>query len=128
MLGDMFDILGYIVIAAVILLIVYVIVERSYSHPLRISAKDASTLISLGEINRIVDVRTEMEWNRGHFPRAIHLPLASINENTAKAVLDQADTILVYCNSGTRARQAATKLRDLGYPNVYYVAETYHEL
>lgn len=122
------DMLGYIFVALLVLIVVYVIVERTYSHPLRMSAKDAAKGIASGDINRVVDVRTQVEWDRGHFPGAIHIPLADITESTARANLDQMDTILVYCNSGTRARQAAMKLRDLGYPSVYYVAETYHEL
>ena len=122
------DMLGYIFVALLVLIVVYVIVERTYSHPLRMSVKDAAKGIASGDINRVVDVRTQVEWDRGHFPGAIHIPLADITESTARAHLDQMDTILVYCNSGTRARQAAMKLRDLGYPSVYYVAETYHEL
>lgn len=120
--------IGYIFVLILILIVVYVIVERTYRHPLRISVEDASQAIASGEINRIVDVRTQTEWDRGHFPGAIHLPLADITETTARAHLDQMDTILVYCNTGTRARQAALKLQSLGYPSVYYVAETYHEL
>jgi len=128
MLMRLLDMIGYIFVAVLVLIVVYVIVERTYSHPLRMSAKDAATAIARGDINRVVDVRTQVEWDRGHFPGAIHLPLADITESTARAHLDQMDSILVYCNSGTRARQAATRLRELGYPSVYYVAETYHEL
>lgn len=122
------DIIGYIGVALLILIVVYVIVERTYRHPLRMSVKDASKAIANGDINRVVDVRTQIEWDRGHFPGAIHIPLTAITESTVRTHLDQMDTILVYCNTGTRARQAATKLRELGYPSVYYVAETYHEL
>ena len=128
MLMGILDMIGYIFVAVLLLIVAYVIVERTYSHPLRMSAKDASKAIARGDINRVVDVRTQVEWDRGHFPGAIHLPLADITETTARAHLDQMDTILVYCNSGTRARQAAMRLRELGYQSVYYVAETYHEL
>jgi len=128
MFGTILDGIGYIFIGLLMLIIVYIIIERMYRHPLRMPIKDASKAIASGDINRVVDVRTQIEWDRGHFPGAIHLPLAEITETTAREHLDQMDTILVYCNSGTRARQAATRLRNMGYPSVYYVAETYHEL
>lgn len=128
MLMGIIDMIGYIFIAFLLLIVIYVIVERTYRHPLRISKQEASRAIATGDINRVVDVRTQIEWDRGHFPGAIHLPLSDITEATARSHLDQMDMILVYCNTGTRARQAATKLRSLGYPSVYYVAETYHEL
>lgn len=128
MIGALLDLLGYVFVIAVLVLIIYVVVERLYRHPLRISVSDASQLIASGEINRVVDVRTKMEWDRGHFRGAIHIPISELNEDTARAYLDQGDTILVYCNTGTRARQAATKLREMGYPSVYYIAETYHEI
>jgi rhodanese-related sulfurtransferase len=128
MLMKILDVIGYILIVCVVILVLYLIFERLYTHPLRMSLKEASSLIESGRINRIVDVRTQLEWERGHFKGAIHLPLTNITQMNARAVLDETDSILVYCNSGTRARQAALKLKELGYPDVHYIAETYHEL
>jgi rhodanese-related sulfurtransferase len=126
----MFDfllrVLGYIIVLLLVLLIIYVVYERSMSHPLRISISKATSLISAGVINKVVDVRTDAEWNNGHYPGAIHLPMSRIKD--AGMFLNRSDTVLVYCNTGTRARQSALKLSEMGFPRIYYIAETYHEL
>jgi len=72
-------------------------------------------------------VRTKAEWDVGHFPSAIHIPVSDIRKDAPKK-LDRTDTIVVYCNTGTRARNAAVLLKELGYENVKYIAETYHEI
>lgn len=97
-----------------------------YPHEQRITAKEASELIEKKGA-RVVDVRTQAEWETGHLPGAIHIPASKI-EIEAPKKLDRTDTIIVYCNTGTRARNAAIILKELGFKNTYYIAETYHEL
>ena len=66
----------------------------------------------------VVDVRTLEEYNEGHIPNAISVPLETI-ENEAEAKLKNKDAlILVYCRSGRRSREAALKLIENGYTNV----------
>ena len=66
----------------------------------------------------VVDVRTLEEYNEGHIPNAISIPLETI-ENEAEAKLkNKDDLILVYCRSGRRSREAALKLIEKGYTNV----------
>ena len=66
----------------------------------------------------VVDVRTFEEYNEGHIPNAISVPLETI-ENEAEAKLkNKDDLILVYCRSGRRSREAALKLIEKGYTNV----------
>lgn len=112
-------------VLAVFVLVGYVFFERMYPHDLRVTAQKASQMIQQGA--RVVDVRTKQEWDLGHFPSAIHIPVSKLNEE-ARDKLDATDVIIVYCNTGTRARNAATMLKGLGYNNVHYIAETYHEL
>jgi|1048.fasta_scaffold37076_2 phage shock protein E len=116
-----------ILIISVIVLgvVVYVFYERTYTHPLRLSIQKAREMIRLGKIQKIVDVRTTAEWNTGHYPTAIHIPANKLSETT---LINQSDHILLYCNTGTRARKAAEKLQAMGYKNVHYIAETYVEL
>ena len=66
----------------------------------------------------VVDVRTLEEYNEGHIPNAISVPLETI-ENEAEAKLKNKDAlILVYCRSGRRSREAALRLIEKGYTNV----------
>jgi len=75
-----------------------------------------------------LDVRTEQEYEQGHVPGAFNVPLkhgsvAGLSENENFAAIVQANfpadqTLILGCHSGNRARQAAEKLRDLGYAQI----------
>jgi phage shock protein E len=115
-----------LIIAIGLLAIVgYIFYERTYTHPLRITVEKAREMIKNGEITKVVDVRTLVEWNAGHYPSAIHIPVDKLKETN---LITETDHILIYCNTGTRARKAAELLQSMGYKNVHYIAETYVEL
>ncbi len=66
---------------------------------------------------QIVDVRTEPEYESGHLPGAINIPLDSLS--TISTIEDFDTMLIVYCQSGVRSKQAALQLLDMGYTNVY---------
>jgi rhodanese-related sulfurtransferase len=72
-------------------------------------------------------VRTKVEWNLGHFTGAKHIPAGSMTAESLKGI-PKNDAILVYCNTGQRARSAAEKIRSYGYKKVYYIENTYKSL
>ena len=79
---------------------------------------DEAKNIMLTEKPIVVDVRSLEEYNEGHIPNAISVPLETI-ENEAEAKLkNKDDLILVYCRSGRRSRDAALRLIEKGYTNV----------
>lgn len=91
-----------------------------------VSARHARELIATGQVRTVIDVRTVTEFNMGHYPGAVNVPVTRISD---AANLDiERDGVLVYCNTGQRARYAAQRLRALGFKNVYYIAGTYHLL
>ena len=68
----------------------------------------------------ILDVREEDEYENGHIPNAVLLPVDTIDENTAAEVIPEKDsTVLVYCRSGNRSKTASSTLVKLGYTNIY---------
>lgn len=68
----------------------------------------------------MVDVRTKDEYDEGHIEGAVLLPVDEITEDSVKKIVDSKDSIMiVYCKSGVRSNQAAIKLKELGYKNVY---------
>ena len=68
----------------------------------------------------ILDVREQHEYDSGHIPGAVLLPVGTITKDTASAVIDDLDTVvLVYCRSGNRSKTASQALVDLGYTNIY---------
>lgn len=66
----------------------------------------------------ILDVRTIAEYNEGHIPNAICIPNETIGSNIINELPDKEQLILVYCRSGNRSKQAAEKLKKLGYTNL----------
>ena len=68
----------------------------------------------------VLDVREQHEYDSGHIPGAVLLPVGTITKDTAAAVIDELDTVvLVYCRSGNRSKTASQALVDLGYTNIY---------
>jgi len=98
-----------------------------------VSGKDAKSMIIDKKIKHVLDVRTEPEFMLGHYPNAIHFPVTSMNNKTITQVMKKhnikiTDKVLVYCNTGQRARSAADKLNDAGFKHVVYIAGTYKSI
>lgn len=68
----------------------------------------------------VLDVREQDEYDGGHIPGAVLLPVGTIDEDTAAAVIPEKETaVLVYCRSGNRSKTASAALAELGYTQVY---------
>lgn len=89
---------------------------RSYTQ---ISQEEAKQMMEQDGTQIIVDVRTQEEYDSGHIPGAICIPNESIGTEHPEELPDLDQVILVYCRSGNRSKQAAQKLFDMGYINVY---------
>lgn len=67
----------------------------------------------------ILDVRSKEEYEAGHIANSINIPVNEIGNKFKEEVTEDLNkTILVYCRSGARAKQASELLVDLGYKNV----------
>ena len=90
--------------------------ENSYQQITQESAKE---MMDTQEV-LILDVREQHEYDSGHISGAVLLPVGTITKDTASAVIDNLDTVvLVYCRSGNRSKTASQTLVDLGYTNIY---------
>jgi rhodanese-related sulfurtransferase len=77
----------------------------------------AETDTSVAELT-IIDVREKDEWESGHVPEALHLPVGSVQDQIASLVPDKSAKIRVYCAAGRRAEKAKQTMLDLGYSDV----------
>lgn len=84
-----------------------------------ISQEKAKEMMENSKDYIILDVRTEEEFALGHIEGAINIPNEEIGHNEIKALPDKNQTLLVYCRSGHRSKQASSKLAVLGYKNIY---------
>ena len=91
-------------------------VENNYQQ---ISQEKAKEMMDTQSI-LILDVREPNEFDAGHIPGAVLLPVGTITKDTAAAAIPELDTVvLVYCRSGNRSKTASQALADLGYTNIY---------
>ena len=85
----------------------------------QISQEEAKEMMDTQDVI-ILDVREQDEYDSGHIPGAVLLPVGTIDEDTAAEVIPEKDsTVLVYCRSGNRSKTASSALAELGYTNIY---------
>lgn len=79
--------------------------------PRSVRVDRALSLLDDGAV--LVDVREPAEWRSGHAPRARHIPLGRLAQETRRLPSDT--PVVVMCASGMRSRGAAAHLRAAGY-------------
>jgi rhodanese-related sulfurtransferase len=82
----------------------------------------AAALERMKEGARLVDVREDNEWERGHAAGARHLGRGVIERDIEREVPDHSAELILYCGGGYRSALAADSLRRMGYTNVRSLA------
>ena len=115
-----------VVIIIFIVLIVSILLYLNYNKSNK-STETKVRYVSMNEIVQIMnenegyiilDVRTAEEYKEGHIPNAINVANETIGEEEIAELSDKEQLIMVYCRSGRRSKQAASKLVKLGYSNI----------
>ncbi len=113
----------------VILVVLGFLYYYAISSPHKISSARASELIQTGKADVILDVRTDVERNTlGYYPGSIHIQSADLARVMPAKFPNKNITIIAYCNTGQRSRNAVDILHSLGYTNAYYIIGTYTTL
>jgi rhodanese-related sulfurtransferase len=98
----------------------------AFVSPYRISSEEANRRLRAGEIDVVLDVRTDLERNTlGFYPSSVHIPAASLASEFPERYPNRKTRTLIYCNTGQRARRAADVLQGLGYTNAVYITGSY---
>ena len=84
-----------------------------------ITAAEAVERFNGGTYSAFVDVRAQADYDAGHIPTAVNLPLEQLAQAAAEALPDAAQELYVYGGSAEESAQAAQALCDLGYSAVY---------
>lgn len=67
----------------------------------------------------VVDVRPAGDFKKGHLLNAINIPAAKIADRANEIAKDKTRPVIVYCALGNTQVDAAARLRQLGYTEVY---------
>lgn len=117
--------LGLVIVALVIVSIILYLRNNGFGGDnmntfKSISQDEAMKLMETEKDYIILDVRTPSEFADGHIKGAINVPneTITISDSGVAALPDKNQLIFVYCRSGSRSRQAASKLFGMGYTNL----------
>lgn len=68
----------------------------------------------------ILDVREQDEWDAGHIPGAVFMPMGQVPDRLSEIPKDK--TVIVQCRSGNRSSQVTDFLVQQGFTNVHNMA------
>ncbi|MDF3820720.1 rhodanese-like domain-containing protein [Leptospira sp. 96542] len=103
----------YFIIGFVLVIVSFVIYRmKNASNDSLAKVKEK---ISSGAL--VVDVRTKAEFNSGHFPGAVNIPINEVQNQLGKFG-DKNRPIVLYCASGGRSGMALSQLQSEGFTDV----------
>ena len=117
-----------LLILTIVALIIGALLYYAHASPLKISAEEAKRRIFDRKVDVVLDVRTNLEYNLGHYPESLHIPTGELNDRIERSVPNKDAKILVYCNTGQRSRAAAELLHAKGYKETRYIVSPYWSL
>ncbi len=79
--------------------------------------KNAIERVKKGEA-KVIDVRTDAEWNEGHAVEALHFDSKRIEAGELPPV-NKETPLYLYCRSGGRAGRMKTLLKNEGFAEVH---------
>jgi rhodanese-related sulfurtransferase len=100
-------------VGAILLGAVFLIGKANSSSPL-ISVSQALDKYQAGAF--ILDVRTSEEWNQGHIPGSILIPLDQLSGRLSEVPRDR--DVVVVCRTGSRSLQGLQILQQAGFTRV----------
>jgi rhodanese-related sulfurtransferase len=87
-----------------------------------ISGEELESRIEQGDAPLVVDVRTPEEYAAGHVPGALNIPSTQLAGRVGELGLESRDReIVLYCERGGRAEEAAATLARAGFGTVRHL-------
>ena len=114
-----------VLVAAAVLWLIFNIGKRLLimfnPNIINVSASEAHKLIHENKDMLILDVRTKKEYNRGHIPGAILIPVNELSSRIKELSVHYNKPILVYCASGGRSPGAIYTIRN-NFAPIYHLS------
>jgi rhodanese-related sulfurtransferase len=103
----------FVIVFLVVILSACGAISEGYRN---VSTEEAKQQIDKDEVV-VLDVRTAEEYQQGHIPNAILIPVDELESRLNE--LDKEETYLVVCRSGNRSAQASEILTSNSFTNIY---------
>ncbi len=101
------------------------ILDNAINRNIRIiTPKKLGGLIMSGEPVKVIDVRSEADYTKGHIRGAVHIPLAEIRNRISE--IDKSSMTVTHCNKGTSGNAAQNILLNSGFKEVYNISGGYN--
>lgn len=102
----------YILIA--VLIVGFLFYSRAQANVPTISPEEAREYLTNSNY-QFIDVRTDDEYDSGHIPNSIHIPLQEIQDRMSEIDSLKNKNIIAYCRSGARSSKATKILVKAGF-------------
>ena len=86
-----------------------------------IDYENAKTILKNDKNAMLIDVRSPQEYKEGHLDGSINFPLYDLERNSKKLLENKQNTIILYCQSGSRSNKALEILKEQGCTSVYQI-------
>ena len=106
-----------IIIIALFILVVFLKIKKYIQtrNIVNYTVKETAEKIKNNKNTILLDVRTDIERNRGHIKGSIHVPLHMLKTDTNTLNKYKNMEIICYCQSGSRSVSAVLLLNKLGF-------------
>lgn len=98
-------------------MLLWPLIKGRLSSTEQIGTLEATRLINNGN-PLLLDVREPNEYDSGHLPDALHIPLSQIKDRSGELAKYATRPVIVYCERGTRSSSAASALSKIGFSRV----------
>lgn len=102
-----------------VLLLFSSVVVYSQGTPVNLKPADFLLQMQTEKNIKLIDVRTDWEFKKGHLKDAVNIDWMGEEFVSGMKDIPKSTTVFVYCFAGGRSLEAARKLLNLGYTNVY---------
>ncbi|WDV44978.1 rhodanese-like domain-containing protein [Clostridiaceae bacterium M8S5] len=107
-----------LMIALLVVIVMSAVIVQASGYQ-KITPQEGKHMLDSDPSIKLLDVRNSWEYEQGHIPNSILLPMYQIEDEVETLIPDKDTKIIVYCRSGRRSKLSANKLISMGYTNVY---------
>jgi rhodanese-related sulfurtransferase len=104
------------------------VVNEARPHVKEITIDQARERLAKNPKAILLDVREDLEWQKGHAAQAVHLGKGILERDLENMVPDPQTELIMYCGGGYRSILTALSAQKMGYQNVCSLISGYKGL